>query len=93
MSTAHKLLLENKFSESNFVQFNNAAIAACSFGASEIQFAKTLEQKVIDANIGLCYIRLAMEVGLFFMPFFRKLSLLLKKTAGNGQKAKKHKEF
>ena len=30
---AHKLLLENKFSKSNFVQFNTAAIAACSFGA------------------------------------------------------------
>ena len=26
----------------------------------------------------LCYIELAMEVGLFFMPFFKELSLSLK---------------
>lgn len=40
----------------------------------------------------MCYIRLAMEVGLFFMPFFKGLSLSLKKPRGT-RKAKSTKKF
>ncbi len=45
VNIAQKLLLENRFPRSNFVQFNNAAIAACSFGTTEMQFAETQEQE------------------------------------------------
>ena len=44
---AHKLLLENKFSKSNFAQFNTAAIAACSFGTLQMQSAETQAKIII----------------------------------------------
>ncbi|MGN0341913.1 MAG: hypothetical protein ACI4DO_03890 [Roseburia sp.] len=45
VNIAHKLASENTFSETNFVQFNFAAIAASSFGLLNIQNAETQEGK------------------------------------------------
>ena len=43
-------------------------------------------KKSVDDKYWLCYIRLAMEVGLFFMPFFRCVR-------NNVKGVGKHKEF
>ncbi len=55
---------------------------------------RIMQRKTVDAYHGLCYSRQAMEVGLFFMPFFRKLSLFLRKRSESRMLGmEKHKEI